>query len=318
MARKISAVLTFEVFPEKEGKRLDVFLSEAYPEFSRSFIKKLIKEGFALVDGNTSKPSYRLKAGQKVTLFVPEPEEIKVEPEPLPLEVLYEDGDVAVILKRCGIVVHPSPGYTSGTLVNALLYHFKDLSSVGGVQRPGIVHRLDKDTTGLMVIAKNDKAHRILADQFAKRKTEKLYKALVVGLVREDHKIIESPIARHPVDRKRFTVSEQGRESKTEFWVLKRFEKLNLSLLKVKIYTGRTHQIRVHLSSLGHPIVGDTAYGFKRTSVPKEVLEALGECNMLLAYKIGFFHPSTEEWMSFEIEDPSPFKEVMEIIKKIG
>ncbi len=316
--KRIAETLEFEVSPENSGERLDLFLSKAYPELSRSYIKRLIEEGLVSVNGGQKKPSYRVREGDLIELSVPEPEPLKVEAENIPVEILYEDRDVAVVVKPCGLVVHPSPGYTSGTLVNALLYHIRGLSSIGGVERPGIVHRLDKETAGLMVVAKNDTAHRSLVQQFAQRKTEKLYRALVKGLVREEHGIVELPIGRHPVDRKRFsTFSENSKPAKSEFWVLERFKKLELTLLRVKIYTGRTHQIRVHLSSLGYPIVGDTTYGFKRSSVPSEINTLLGECNMLVAYKLGFYHPSSERWMEFEIEDPEPFRSVLKRVREL-
>ncbi|WP_457601262.1 RluA family pseudouridine synthase [Hydrogenivirga sp.] len=316
--KEIAESLEFEVSPEQAGERLDLFLSRAYPELSRSYLKKLIEEGFVRVNGSTRKPSYRVREGEVVQLNLPEPESLEVGPEDIPIDVIYEDEDIAVVIKPCGLVVHPSPGFTSGTLVNALLYRIKDLSSIGGVERPGIVHRLDKETAGLMVVAKRDVAHRKLVEQFAQRKTEKFYRALVRGLVEREHDVIELPIGRHPVDRKRFsTRSESSRPAKSEYWVIEKFYKLRLSLLKVKIYTGRTHQIRVHLSALGHPIVGDTTYGFKRSSVPPAINELLGECNMLVAYKLGFFHPTSGKWLSFEIEDPEPFRSVLSEVRRL-
>ncbi|RLJ70015.1 23S rRNA pseudouridine1911/1915/1917 synthase [Hydrogenivirga caldilitoris] len=316
--KKTAEVLEFEVSPQQAGERLDLFLSRVYPELSRSYLKKLIEEGFVLVGGKERKPSYKIKEGDVVQLLLPEPEPIEVKPQNIPIEILYEDSDIAVIVKPCGLVVHPSPGYTSGTLVNALLYHIKDLSSIGGTERPGIVHRLDKETSGLMVVAKNDMSHRKLSRQFAQRKTEKLYRAMVKGLVEQEHMVVELPVGRHPIHRKKFsTFSPASRPAKSEFWVLERFKKLDLTLLKVKIYTGRTHQIRVHLSSLGYPILGDTTYGFKRSSVPEEIIKLLGECNMLVAYKLGFYHPTREEWMEFEIEDPEPFKSVLERAREL-
>ncbi|GAB6064983.1 RluA family pseudouridine synthase [Aquifex pyrophilus] len=298
-------------FTAQKEERLDRFLAESYTDFSRSYIKKLIEKGFVYVNGEeVRKPSKKIKGGDRVTLFIPEPEELKVEPENIPIDIVYEDRDIAVVVKPCGLVVHPSPGYTSGTLVNALLYHIRDLSSIGGVERPGIVHRLDKETAGLMVVAKNDMAHRELVKQFQERKTEKFYKVLVKGVVGEDYGIIDKPIGRHPVDRKKFSVNEGGKEALTEFWVLKRYEKLDITLLKVKIHTGRTHQIRVHFSSIGHPVLGDRTYGFKRNSVPEELLNLLGNCNMLIAYRLGFYHPLSGKWMSFEIEEPETFRSV--------
>jgi len=314
MERKISEVLSFTV--REEGKRLDRFLAESYPELSRTYIKKLIEEGYVYVnDRETRKPSRRLKSGEKVTLLVPEPQELKVDPQNIPIEIIYEDEDLAVIVKPCGLVVHPSPGYTSGTLVNALLYHLGELSSIGGVERPGIVHRLDKETAGLMVVAKNDFSHRELVRQFQERKTLKLYRVLVKGLVPQEHGIIDVPIGRHPYDRKRFSVREEGKEARTEFWVVERFVKTQITLLKVRIYTGRTHQIRVHFSHLGFPVLGDRTYGFKTTSVPRELADIIGSCNMLVAYRLGFFHPRSGRFMEFEIEDPEPFRSALEWLR---
>ena len=298
-------------FTAQKEERLDRILAESYTDFSRSYIKKLIEKGLVYVNGKeVRKPSKKVKEGDRITLLIPEPEELKVEPESIPIEIVYEDRDIAVVVKPCGLVVHPSPGYTSGTLVNALLYHIRDLSSIGGIERPGIVHRLDKETAGLMVVAKNDTAHRELVKQFQERKTEKFYKVLVKGTVKEDYGIIDKPIGRHPVDRKRFSVSEGGKEALTEFWVLKRYEKFDITLLKVKIHTGRTHQIRVHFSSIGHPVLGDRTYGFKTGSVPKELLRLIGDCNMLVAYRLGFYHPVSGKRVSFEIEEPETFRSV--------
>ncbi len=316
---KIVETLEFKVLQDKEGRRLDQFLNDSYPEFSRTYIKKLIEAGCVFVNSKqVRKASKKLKAGDTVLLNVPEPEPLKVEPENIPIDIIYEDRDLLVLIKPCGLVVHPSPGYTSGTLVNALLYHVRELSSIGGVERPGIVHRLDKETAGLMVVAKNDFAHRELVRQFAERKTEKLYRVLVKGIVDKDHGVIELPIGRHPVHRKKFSVfSTSSKPAKSEFWVLERFPKTGITLLKVKIYTGRTHQIRVHLSSIGHPVLGDRTYGFKTSSVPRELLDLMGECNMLVAYRLGFYHPSSGEWVEFEIEDPEPFRSVLEKIREL-
>ena len=316
---KIVETLEFKVLQDKEGRRLDQFLNDSYPEFSRTYIKKLIEAGCVFVNSKqVRKASKKLKAGDTVLLNVPEPEPLKVEPENIPIDIIYEDRDLLVLIKPCGLVVHPSPGYTSGTLVNALLYHVRELSSIGGVERPGIVHRLDKETAGLMVVAKNDFAHRELVRQFAERKTEKLYRVLVKGIVDKDHGVIELPIGRHPVHRKKFSVfSTSSKPAKSEFWVLERFPKTEITLLKVKIYTGRTHQIRVHLSSIGHPVLGDRTYGFKTSSVPREILDLMGECNMLVAYRLCFYHPSSGEWVEFEIEDPEPFRSVLERIREL-
>lgn len=317
--RRITEILEFEVSEEEAGKRLDQFLSSAYPELSRTYIKRLIESGFVHLNSKEcKKPSTKLKEGDSVLLEVPEPEPIRIEPQNIPIDIIYEDEDVVVLKKPCGLVVHPSPGHTSGTLVNALLYHIKSLSSVGGTERPGIVHRLDKETAGIMVVAKNDRAHRKLVEQFSGRKTVKFYRTLVKGLVKEEHACVELPIGRHPIERKRFSVfSKRPKPAKSEFWTLERFRRTETSLLKVKIYTGRTHQIRVHLSSLGYPILGDSTYGFKRKSLPEEVNKLIGKCNMLVAYKLGFHHPTDNRWLEFEIEDPEPFRSVLEKLREL-
>ena len=318
--KKIAEVLEFEVSGESPGMRLDQFLSHSYREFSRTYIKRLIEEGFVFVNSReVRKPSYRVKKGDRVVLHIPEPEPVTIEPENIPLQILYQDEEIAVIVKPCGLVVHPSPGHTSGTLVNALLYHLGNLSSEGGLERAGIVHRLDKETSGLMVVAKTDRAHRELTNQFARRQTLKLYRALVSGVVERDHFKIDAPIGRHPVDRKKFTVhGVAGRYARTEALVLERFEKIGVSLLKLRIYTGRTHQIRVHLSSIGHPVLGDGTYGFKKRSFPRELIELMGECNMLVAYRLGFRHPAKEQWLEFEIDDPEPFSTVLAKIRELN
>ncbi len=318
--KKIAEVLEFEVPGESPGIRLDQFLSHSYREFSRTYIKRLIEEGFVFVNSReVRKPSYRVREGDQVVFHIPEPEPVAIEPENIPIQIIHEDEEIAVIIKPCGLVVHPSPGHTSGTLVNALLYHLGSLSSEGGVERAGIVHRLDKDTSGLMVVAKTDRAHRELTDQFARRQTLKLYRALVSGVVEKDHFEVNAPIGRHPVNRKKFTIhGVAGRSARTEAWVLERFENIGVTLLKLRIYTGRTHQIRVHLSSIGHPVLGDVTYGFKRRAFPPELNELISECNMLVAYRIGFRHPANKQWLEFEIDDPEPFNAALEKIRDLN
>ncbi len=318
LRKRILESLSFEFNESFEGLRLDQFLAKVYPDFSRSYHQRLIEEGYVFVDGlEVRKPSKRLRKGSLITLLIPEPEPIDVPAENIPIDIVYEDEEVLVLVKPCGLVVHPSPGYTSGTLVNALLYHVKKLSSIGGVERPGIVHRLDKNTMGLMVVAKSDVAHRSLTEQFKERRVEKLYKALVKGLPDWEYKSIEAPIGRHAFDRKRFAIREEGKPAKSEVWVLKRFPRQGISLLKVKIHTGRTHQIRVHLSHLGFPILGDITYGFKRSSVDKKLLETMGDCHMLFSYHLAFEHPTKGQKLSFEIEDPEPFRSTLALIEKL-
>jgi 23S rRNA pseudouridine1911/1915/1917 synthase len=311
--KSIQEILEFLV---EEEDRLDRFLARSYPDFSRSYLQRLIEEGYVLVENQViTKPSKRLKPGEKVLLLVPEPEPLEIPPENIPIRIVYEDAHLLVVVKPCGIVVHPSPGYTTGTLVNALLYHVKDLSSIGGLERPGIVHRLDKDTMGLMVVAKSDQVHRSLAEQFKERKVFKLYRAIVQGIVNWEYKLVESSIGRHPIDRKKFAIVEGGKYAKSEFFVKERFPKHNATLLEVRLHTGRTHQIRVHVSALGHPILGDRTYGFKPASVSKEILELMGNCHMLLSYKLGFFHPVDNKWLEFEVEDVEPFSKVLNYLR---
>ncbi len=317
--KRIAEVLEFEVTEEFQGSRLDLFLSRVYPELSRTYLKKLIGEGLVYVEGEeVRKPSRKVKGGERVVLQVPEPEPLEVKPENIPIEILYEDRDVAVVVKPCGLVVHPSPGHTSGTLVNALLYHLKDLSSIGGRERPGIVHRLDKETAGLMVIAKNDEAHRHLVSQFASRRTEKLYRVLVQGVVGRDNFTVELPVGRHPVHRKKFSaLTGRGKPAKSEFWTLERFTGAGVTLLRARIYTGRTHQIRVHLSAVGHPVLGDRVYGFRRRALPPRLNSLMGGCNMLVAYRLGFLHPKSGRYVVFEIEDPEPFRGVLHSLREL-
>ncbi len=304
-------------FSEGQG-RLDIKIREKFPELSRSFIQKLINQGKVFLNEKAvKKASVRVKEGDKIRILIPPPEEIKLEPEEGDIKILYEDEDIGVIFKPCNIVVHPSPGHKKGTLVNILLSKLSNLSSVGGKERPGIVHRLDKETSGLMVVAKNDKAHKSLSYQFKDRKTLKIYKAVVKGTVKEDHGIIDLPIGRHIRERKKFSIyTAKPREAITEFWVEERFT--DATLLKVRIYTGRTHQIRVHLSHMGHPVIGDRLYGFKPSFLP-EIKDVLEEgCIMLLSFKLGFFHPSRGNWMEFEAEYPPFFKKVIELLRKRG
>lgn len=315
-SKRIAQVLTFQV---EEERRLDAFLANAYPEFSRSYLQTIIQEGYVYVNAEeVTKPSRKVKPGQEVTLYVPEPEPVQVEPENIPLDVVYQDEDILLVIKPFGLVVHPSPGYTSGTLVNALLYHVKDLSSIGGYERPGIVHRLDKTTAGIMVVAKKDLAHRKLSEDFKERKVLKFYKALVSGIPKRDYGTIEASIQRHKKERRKFIVSEDGKYAKTEFWVEKKYPRLNVSLLDVRIHTGRTHQIRVHLSSIGHPILGDKVYGFRSSSLPRDLVNLIGECNMLISYRLGFNHPTKGTFMDFTIDHPEPFKRVLRYLERCG
>lgn len=290
---------------EDEGKRIDVFLA-AELDYTRSYIKKLIVDGLVFVNGKTVKPSYKVKENDEVVVNIPEAEKIDVLPENIPLDILYEDDDIIVINKPQGMVVHPAPGNYSGTLVNALLYHCKNLSGINGILRPGIVHRLDKDTSGVMVVAKNDKAHISLSNQIKERSVFKKYVAIVEGVIKDEEGKIEAPIGRHPVDRKKMAVIEDGRYALTLYKVLERFKEN--TLVEAVIKTGRTHQIRVHMAYIGHPIVGDHVYGFKRQKFKLE-----GQA--LHSSVLGFMHPTKGVYMEFEAPLPEYFKKLIEILR---
>lgn len=299
---------SWKVEKREEGWRLDQFLKEKTPPWiSRTIIQKAIREGKVLVNGQPKKPSYRLKEGDLVEVELPEkPPEISVQPEEVELKILYEDRDIVVVDKSGDMLVHPLPSKTSGTLVNALLYHCSDLQGVGGKLRPGIVHRLDKETSGVMVVAKNDLAHQSLSKQFKDRLVKKTYILLVRGSVKGDAGVIDLPIVRHPILRVKMTVSEQGKEAITEYKVLKRFKDVATLLLAFP-KTGRTHQIRVHMKSLGCPIMGDKIYGrYKEDEAFFGVKR-----QMLHALKLGFFHPRTGEWLEFVSPLPEDFKETI-------
>lgn len=295
-----------------KGKRLDAFLAEV-GEISRSAAAKLIEDGHATVNGKAQPKKYAVKAGDEVDFTLPDVKEAEALPENIPLDVIYEDEDIIVINKPKGMVVHPAPGNYSGTLVNALLYHCRDsLSGIGGVMRPGIVHRIDKDTSGLLVVAKNDEAHAALSEELKYHGIEREYRALVTGGFKEDRGTVDYPIGRHPIDRKKQAVilssDHTAREAVTHYEVLERFG--GVSYLALKLETGRTHQIRVHMSSIGHPIIGDITYGAGRTKFEMQNAALLaGQC--LHAKKLTFPHPKTNEQMSFESELPDYFKEVL-------
>lgn len=300
--------LKIQVAEENSKKRVDVFLAELIDDFSRSYIQKGIEEGWVKVNGKTVKPNYKLKCGDVVEAQIPAPKALSLEPENIPLDIIYEDQDIIVINKPRGMVVYPAPGNYSGTLVNALLYHAKDLSGINGVLRPGIVHRLDKDTSGAIVVAKNDQAHRALADQFKGKKVKKTYLAIVWGNLPEDRATIEAPIGRHPVKRVEMAVdAKHGKEAITHFKVLERFG--DFTFVEVNIETGRTHQIRVHMSYIGHPVVGDPLYSRK-----KNPFDIKGQA--LHAFRLGLYHPRSGEFMTFEAPVPEDFNEILNILRR--
>lgn len=292
---------------EDAGKRLDAFLRER-SDMSRSRVAALIEDGAVSVDGKPErKPSCRVEAGRLYRLTVPETRETEIVAQDIPLRILYQDEDIALIDKPCGMVVHPATGNLDGTLVNALLYHVRDLSGIGGEKRPGIVHRLDKDTSGIILVAKNDHAHVALSEQFKSRTMEKHYVAVAYGQMGEERGVVDAPIARHPTDRKRMAVVPGGKPSRTEWAVM---ERLNAStLLDVHLLTGRTHQIRVHMKSVGHPLLGDSVYA--PNLKPTVRVNRL----MLHARSIAFDHPSTGERMRVEAPIPPEFAETVEKLR---
>ncbi|WP_209455032.1 RluA family pseudouridine synthase [Thermoanaerobacterium butyriciformans] len=295
------------IIAEKDDvdKRIDSFLASEL-DYTRSYLKKLILNGLVKVNGSSIKPNYKLKEGDSVDVNIPEVEEIDLMPENIPLDIIYEDDDIIVINKPQGMVVHPAPGNYSGTLVNALLYHCKNLSGINGELRPGIVHRLDKDTSGVMVVAKNDKAHLDLSNQIKERTILKKYIAIVEGVIKDDEGSIEAPIGRDHVERKKMAVTEDGRYALTLYKVLERYK--NNSLIEATIKTGRTHQIRVHMSYIGHPIVGDEVYGYK-----KQRFNLLGQA--LHSRLLGLVHPSKKIYMEFEAPIPEYFERLIDILK---
>lgn len=292
----------FEISEEDNSKRIDKYLSSVLDGKSRSYIQGVIDDEKVNVNGKIVKSNYKLKTNDVVNLEIPEPTELEVAPENIPLEILYEDKDVIVVNKPQGMVVHPAPGAYHGTMVNALLYHCKDLSGINGVIRPGIVHRIDKDTSGILVVAKNDNAHNILAEQLKDHSMTREYYALVEGIIKEDEGTINKPLARHPKERIKIAVIEGGREAITHFNVIERFK--DHTLVRCILETGRTHQIRVHMAYIGHPLVGDPVYGYK-----KQKFKLQGQ--MLHAKVLGFIHPSTKEYIRFESPLPDYFEDVL-------
>ncbi|MDB8656626.1 RluA family pseudouridine synthase [Streptococcus anginosus] len=294
-----------QVKVEIGGVRLDKAVADLTP-LSRSHANEQIKNRQILVNGQVKKAKYAVKAGDVITYELPEPEALEYVAENLPLDIVYQDEDVAVVNKAQGMVVHPSAGHTSGTLVNALMYHIKDLSGINGVLRPGIVHRIDKDTSGLLMIAKNDDAHIKLAEELKDKKSLRKYWAIVHGNLPNDRGVIEAPIGRSEKDRKKQAVTAKGKPAVTRFHVLERFG--NYTLVELQLETGRTHQIRVHMAYIGHPVAGDEVYG------PRKTLKGHGQ--FLHARTLGFTHPKTGEVMEFTAEAPAIFQETLEKLRK--
>ena len=293
---------------QEEGMRLDRYLAEQIPDLTRSYLQKLLKENLAEVNGKIVKANYKVKKGDQISLELPEVQEPEAFPENIPLDILYEDEDVLLVNKPKGMVVHPAAGHLSGTLVNGVLYHCRgQLSGINGVLRPGIVHRIDRDTTGVLVVCKNDRAHQSLAAQFKEHSITRKYRAIVLGSLKEDG-TVNAPIGRHPVDRKKMAVNRKnGKEAVTHYHVLEELK--GYTYIECQLETGRTHQIRVHMASIGHPLLGDSVYGPSRCPFSLE-----GQC--LHAMVLGFLHPSTGVYMEFESPLPEYFEKLLQKLQK--
>ena len=293
---------------ESKNQRLDAFLASSLDGLTRSQATRLIESGEIAVNGRAVSKSYKLAGGEDIAVTLPEPEPVEAVPQDIPLDVVYEDADVIVVNKPSGMVVHPAPGHPDGTLVNALLYHCAGtLSGIGGALRPGIVHRIDRDTSGLIIAAKNDVAHQYLSAQLADHTLARTYECIIVGKLREDRGTVDAPIARHPTDRKRMAVVVGGREAVTHWEVIARYP--GYTHVRCRLETGRTHQIRVHMAYIGHPILGDTVYGAK-----KEVPGLTGQC--LHAVGLRFLHPRTHEVVELSCPLPEEFTRMLQKIRK--
>lgn len=297
------------VFEDEENMRVDKFLSEEMSDLSRSYIQKLIKEGNVFVNGKVVKTNYKLSREEQITLWLPPLKEMEIKPEKMDLDILYEDEDIILVNKPKDMVVHPCAGRYEHTLVNGLLYHCKDqLSGINGVMRPGIVHRIDKDTTGVLVICKNDRAHRSLAQQLKEHSITRKYRAIATGNVKEDG-VIDKPIGRSKKDRKKMAIDPSGKRAVTHYHILEYLKK-QMTYIECQLETGRTHQIRVHMASIHHPLLGDTIYG--SSSQPYSLL---GQC--LHAGVLGFIHPTKNKYMEFEAPLPAYFSDLLEKLKLV-
>ena len=300
---------TITLTADREGERSDAFLARSLPDLTRSAAQKLLEQGMVTLRGEALRKNDRLSPGEELEVTLPDPEPLDVVPQDIPLDVVYEDADVIVVNKPVGLVVHPAPGHPDGTLVNALLYHCGDsLSGVNGVLRPGIVHRIDRDTSGLIIAAKNDRSHLALAQQLQDHSLARTYEAVAVGGLKEDEGIVDAPIGRHPVDRKKMAIDRKnGRRAVTHYTVLGRYP--GYTHVECRLETGRTHQIRVHMASIGHPLLGDVVYGSKK---PWPGLA--GQC--LHARKLRFIHPTTGKPVEVECPLPDWFQTVLKQIDK--
>ncbi|AMR04022.1 MULTISPECIES: RluA family pseudouridine synthase [Bacillus] len=302
----MSEVVQVTVAAEQKNERIDKFVAGINNEWSRTQVQQWIKDDVVTVNGKAVKGNYKVKEEDEITVTIPEPEELDIQPEDLNLEIYYEDADVLVVNKPRGMVVHPAPGHTSGTLVNGLMHHCTDLSGINGIMRPGIVHRIDKDTSGLLMVAKNDMAHESLVNQLVAKTVTRRYKAIVHGVIPHDKGTIDAPIARDKKERQSMTVDENGKNAVTHFQVLERFK--DFTLVECRLETGRTHQIRVHMKYIGYPLAGDPKYG------PKKTLDMNGQA--LHAGILGFDHPRTGEYIQFEAPIPEVFEDALNILRK--
>lgn len=312
-------LLTVRAQEQDKGSRIDKFLADAFSDLSRSRIQKLLAEGRVLKDGFVPKGSEKIAGGEQFVIMLPPPETLDVRAEDIPLSVVYEDEDLIVVDKPKGMVVHPAPGNYSGTLVNALMFHFDgQLSGINGVLRPGIVHRIDKDTAGLLVVCKTDRAHRGMAELLKTHDIERVYHAIVFGNLKEDEGTVNAPIGRDEQDRKKMAIRRDGRHAVTHYHVLERFGEF--TYIEARLDTGRTHQIRVHMKSIGHPLLGDPLYGPSTIGGQAKALlkgvnaqELSGQ--MLVAKVLGFVHPISGEWMHFEKELPDYFEKTLDALR---
>ncbi|MBS4211917.1 RluA family pseudouridine synthase [Neobacillus rhizophilus] len=293
------------ILEEQKGDRIDKVISGLNEEWSRTQVQDWIKEGNVLVNGKNVKTNYKCSVSDFIVITIPEPEELDVVPEEMDLDIYYEDKDVLVVNKPKGMVVHPAPGHLTGTLVNGLMAHCKDLSGINGVLRPGIVHRIDKDTSGLLMVAKNDLAHESLVNQLVEKSVTRKYKAIVHGVIPHEYGTIDAPLGRDPKDRQSMTVVDNGKHAVTHFRVLERFNEF--TFVECQLETGRTHQIRVHMKYIGYPLAGDPKYG------PRKTLDLNGQA--LHAGLLGFIHPRTNEYLEFEAPLPEDFEELLDRLR---
>lgn len=298
----------FYVDNEFHNIRIDRYISSLLSDTSRTYIQKLLKDGKILVNDKTCKPNYKVQENDKIDISIPEPVEADIQPEDIPIDVIYEDNDLLIVNKSKDMVVHPAPGHYSGTLVNAVMYHCKDnLSNINGVLRPGIVHRIDKDTTGALIICKNDFSHNFIAEQLKIHSITRKYVGIVQGILKDDNGMINAPIGRHSIHRKEMSInSKNGKEAITHYKVLKRFKKY--TYVEFQLETGRTHQIRVHMASINHPLLGDDLYNHNKSQFKLQ-----GQC--LHAKTIGFIHPTTKEYVEFEAPIPEYMQHLLEIME---